>query len=101
MLDDDIIVCRCEEVTAGEVRAAMRAGCRSLAAIRRFTRAGMGLCQGRTCTLLLRQILLDEGEADAEITPPRPRPPVRVLSMENLKPVAPAFSPVAERQQER
>ncbi|BCV23090.1 (2Fe-2S)-binding protein [Moorella sp. Hama-1] len=86
-IPDDIIICRCEEVTAGEVREAVRAGCNSLAAIRRYTRAGMGLCQGRTCTLLLRQVLSEEKDDAGEIEPPRPRPPIRALSMESLKPL--------------
>jgi thioredoxin reductase len=49
-LPDDELVCRCEEVSAGQIRAA----CRDLGAddprtAKLMTRAGMGLCQGRTC----------------------------------------------------
>ena len=86
-IPDDVIVCRCEEVSAGEIRAAVRDGCSSLAAIRRYTRAGMGLCQGRTCTLLLYQILTEEVQGTREVEPPRVRPPVRMLSLERLKPL--------------
>jgi len=49
-LPDDEIVCRCEEVTAGRIRAACRdLGADDPRAAKLMTRAGMGLCQGRTC----------------------------------------------------
>ncbi|HEY3315344.1 MAG TPA: (2Fe-2S)-binding protein [Bacillota bacterium] len=75
---DDVLVCRCEEVTAGEVRSAIRAGAHTLAAIKKRTRAGMGLCGGRTCARLLARLLAEEtGRSMAEIAPPPARPPVR------------------------
>ncbi|MFG2602825.1 FAD-dependent oxidoreductase [Streptomyces sp. NPDC048514] len=47
---DDTLVCRCEEVTAGEVRsAAGTLGARDLRTVKLLTRAGMGWCQGRMC----------------------------------------------------
>jgi NADPH-dependent 2,4-dienoyl-CoA reductase/sulfur reductase-like enzyme len=46
---DDTIVCRCEEVVAGEIRAAIEAGAHHVTEVRAVTRAGMGLCQGRMC----------------------------------------------------
>jgi len=46
---DDTIICRCEEVTAGRLRAEHAAGVRSLGALKKATRAGMGRCQGRMC----------------------------------------------------
>jgi D-hydroxyproline dehydrogenase subunit alpha len=45
---DATVLCRCEEVTAGALRAA-RAGRGTLAALKKETRAGMGRCQGRMC----------------------------------------------------
>jgi NAD(P)H-nitrite reductase large subunit len=45
----DTIVCRCEEVPAGEIRAAIEEGARQVTEVRAVTRAGMGLCQGRLC----------------------------------------------------
>lgn len=77
-MDDEVIVCRCEEVTAGEVRAAIRAGARTIAAIKKRTRAGMGLCGGRTCARLTARLLAEEtGLPAAAVAPPRARPPVR------------------------
>jgi NAD(P)H-nitrite reductase large subunit len=47
---DDLIVCRCEEVTAGELRACARdTGAHELNRLKAFTRIGMGRCQGRIC----------------------------------------------------
>lgn len=49
-LPDDELVCRCEEVTAGSVRAACRdLGVDDVRGAKLMTRAGMGLCQGRVC----------------------------------------------------
>ena len=56
-MDNDTIICRCEEVTLGEIRQAIDAGLLSPGDIRKYTRAGMGSCQGRTCQRLLMQEL--------------------------------------------
>lgn len=49
-LPDDIVVCRCEEVTAGRVRDAVRElGATDLRSVKLLARPGMGLCQGRIC----------------------------------------------------
>nr|WP_189823329.1 NAD(P)/FAD-dependent oxidoreductase [Streptomyces finlayi] len=49
-LDDDTDVCRCEEVTAGQVREAVaELGARDARTVKLLTRAGMGWCQGRMC----------------------------------------------------
>ena len=47
--DDDLLVCRCEEVTKGEIRKAVHEGIFTLEEMRRYLRSGMGLCQGQTC----------------------------------------------------
>ncbi|MEG3630294.1 FAD-dependent oxidoreductase [Streptomyces poriticola] len=46
---DDTVVCRCEEVTAGDVRAARALGAGDVRTVKLLTRAGMGWCQGRVC----------------------------------------------------
>jgi hypothetical protein len=49
-LPDDTLVCRCEEVTAGTVRRAVRElGATDPRAVKLLTRTGMGWCQGRIC----------------------------------------------------
>ncbi|MFJ9868021.1 NAD(P)/FAD-dependent oxidoreductase [Streptomyces sp. NPDC101165] len=49
-ITDDTVVCRCEEVTAGQVRTAVGTlGAGDLRTVKLLTRAGMGWCQGRMC----------------------------------------------------
>jgi thioredoxin reductase len=49
-LGDDTVVCRCEEVDVGAVRAAVEElGATDARAVKLFARPGMGWCQGRTC----------------------------------------------------
>ncbi len=54
---DDTMVCRCEEVTAGQVRQAVREGCQGPNQVKSFLRCGMGACQGRFCGLTVSQII--------------------------------------------
>ncbi|MFE0732880.1 FAD-dependent oxidoreductase [Streptomyces antibioticus] len=50
LVTDRTVVCRCEEVTAGAVRAAVGSlGAGDLRTVKLLTRAGMGWCQGRMC----------------------------------------------------
>ena len=56
-MNQEKLVCRCEEVTEEEIIAAIQAGDTTIDAIKRRTRAGMGFCQGRTCRRLVAQIL--------------------------------------------
>jgi NADPH-dependent 2,4-dienoyl-CoA reductase/sulfur reductase-like enzyme len=53
-------ICRCEEVSAGEVRAAIRSGAAELDALKTWTRVGQGACQGRTCGPLLARLVAHE-----------------------------------------
>lgn len=76
--DDDLIVCRCEEVTLGEIKKAIADGASDMDAVKRFTRAGMGLCQCKSCYNLTAKIIAKEtGKKMSEITPFTSRPPVR------------------------
>ena len=84
-LDDDILVCRCEEVTAGDIRAAIRAGATDVTQVKLRTRAGMGLCQGRTCELLVQQILSQElGISQDQAGYSTPRTPQRPMTFGTL-----------------
>lgn len=81
--DDDLVICRCEEITRGEIKEAIRNGMRTLNGVKRITRAGMGLCQGQTCQRLVAQILSQElGISPADIDPTTARGPVRPLRLE-------------------
>jgi len=66
-----VLVCRCEQVTEAEIRAAIRrpVGARSIDAVKRRTRAGMGRCQGGFCSPRVLEILCEElGVSPLEIT---------------------------------
>ena len=80
--DDDMIICRCEEITKGEIKAAIRNGMQTLNGIKRVTRAGMGLCQGQTCQRLVTRIIAEElRQSVADIEPVTARGPVRPLML--------------------
>ena len=80
--DDNIIICRCEEVTKGEIIAAIEDGATDLRGIRIRTRAGMGLCQGKSCEKQVRAILAKHLGVDQEtIEPYNVRMPVRALEV--------------------
>lgn len=83
--DDHIILCRCEEITRGDIRKAIHHGLRTMNEIKRETRAGMGLCQGQTCTRIIRGFIASElGCSLAEVGYPTPRTPVRPIPMRLL-----------------
>ena len=80
---DDLVICRCEEITRAEIKDAIRNGIHTLNGIKRITRAGMGLCQGQTCQQLVARILTEElGLSAADIDPTTARGPVRPLRLE-------------------
>jgi NADPH-dependent 2,4-dienoyl-CoA reductase/sulfur reductase-like enzyme len=77
LLTDDTVLCRCEEISVGEIRQAINEGATTVNAIRMLTRAGMGRCQGRMCGGLVADLLAHElgqpVEAGGQATP---RPPI-------------------------
>lgn len=73
-------ICRCEEVTRKEIEDAIKDGATTLEGIKRRTRAGMGLCQGRTCQRLITQMLANVKEP-SKVTPPTSRPPARAIKI--------------------
>ncbi|MCK7504182.1 MAG: NAD(P)/FAD-dependent oxidoreductase [Desulfobacterales bacterium] len=58
---DEAIVCRCERITAGEIRAAIRSGVRDLNQLKALTRAGMGACGSKTCRPMIWRMFKEEG----------------------------------------
>lgn len=83
--DDDMLICRCEEITKGEIRMAVHEGMWTLTEIRRYLRTGMGLCQGQTCSKLVKGIVAKElGVSPAELEPAASRAPMRPTEMRIL-----------------
>ncbi|HPW18584.1 MAG TPA: (2Fe-2S)-binding protein, partial [Candidatus Aminicenantes bacterium] len=71
---DDTVICRCERVTAGEIRALIREGARDINEIKALTRASMGACGAKTCTPLLHRLFREEGVPEEEIVDQPKRP---------------------------
>ena len=71
---DDDIVCRCERVTAGEIRKWIRKGVTDLNQLKAITRAGMGACGGKTCQTIIERIMKQEGVSADKIVKNTHRP---------------------------
>lgn len=83
--DDDTIICRCEEITKREILEAIRDGARDITTLKRMTRAGMGLCQGRNCSSTILSLLAKELKKPIwQLEPPSLRPPVRPVRLDIL-----------------
>jgi len=83
--DDQLIICRCEEVTKGEIRRAVYDGMYTIAEIRRYLRCGMGLCQGKTCAKLVKGIVAQElGISPSQLESATNRSPSRPVEMHIL-----------------
>ena len=78
LTDGELVICRCEEVTKKQIADAVKEGNTSISAVRKRTRAGMGFCQGKSCSRLVRQLIAEYGKIpESRIRPARVRPPVR------------------------
>ncbi len=73
-LSDETIVCRCERITAGEIRSEIRAGVLDMNILKATVRTGMGACGGKTCTELILRLYREEGIDLSMVTLPTERP---------------------------
>ncbi|NOQ63236.1 MAG: NAD(P)-binding protein [Methyloprofundus sp.] len=81
----DTIICRCEEITAGEIRTAVEQSHGDSNQVKYLSRCGMGACQGRQCANAVAHIVADAGGlAVSEKSHFRGRPPVAPLSLQEL-----------------
>jgi sarcosine oxidase subunit alpha len=79
------LVCRCEEIDESRLLEVMAAGVRHHANLRRMSRAGLGLCQGRMCgELVLDRLAEETGSEPDELGLPRARTPIRPISLGEL-----------------
>ncbi|OMH39311.1 FAD/NAD(P)-binding oxidoreductase [Motiliproteus sp. MSK22-1] len=86
---DETIVCRCEEVTAGNIRHFVKDGCTGPNQAKAFGRSGMGPCQGRLCGLTVSQIIAEERSVRVdEVGYYRIRPPIKPLNLGELASMA-------------
>ncbi|MEM9901216.1 MAG: FAD-dependent oxidoreductase [Pseudomonadota bacterium] len=87
--EDDTVLCRCEEVRTGRVRAAICAGARDPATLKQATRIGMGRCQGRYCMPHTLRLLREAGSPappEALFAPQLPARPVPLGALRQEKP---------------
>ena len=85
-MDDKLIICRCEEITYKEIINAISAGCKSISSIKKYTRSGMGSCQGRVCAPIIIKILKSRGiEVEAEDKPNFPYTPITISDLEVIE----------------
>jgi NADPH-dependent 2,4-dienoyl-CoA reductase/sulfur reductase-like enzyme len=91
---DGTIVCRCEEVLAGQIREHVRIGCLGPNQAKAYSRAGMGPCQGRTCGLLVSEIIASaRGVSPGEVGYYRIRPPIKPVTIGELAALAEEETP--------
>ncbi len=85
LLTPETIVCRCEDVTLGDLEARIAANAASPLQLKAATRIGMGRCQGRNCLDALAAMLAERHGVPAQnIDMPRARPPARPILLGDL-----------------
>ena len=96
----ETLACRCEEVTAQQVRDMARIGCEGPNQMKAFLRCGMGPCQGRLCGLTVTELIAAERDTTpADVGYYRLRPPVKPITLAELAslPIAEAERKAVER----
>ena len=87
--EDRTLVCRCEEVSAGDIRHYVRLGCLGPNQTKAFGRPGMGPCQGRLCGLTVSELIAAErGMCPSQIGYYRIRPPIKPVTLGELASLA-------------
>ncbi|WP_217585793.1 (2Fe-2S)-binding protein [Lentibacillus saliphilus] len=82
---DKMIICRCEEVTLGDIKDTAEQYDATAREIKLRTRAGMGYCGGRTCRPAVDKVLEDiTGEKPGDQIPLKVQPPVRPVTLATL-----------------
>ncbi|SEK06000.1 FAD/NAD(P)-dependent oxidoreductase [Paraburkholderia diazotrophica] len=93
---DEVIVCRCEEVTAGEIRRIAARGCTGPNQMKAFSRCGMGPCQGRLCGTTVGELIAHAQARDpADVGYYRIRAPVKPVTIAQLAQAMPVDTDVA------
>ncbi len=81
----DTIVCRCEEITASQIKEAVALGVEGPNQMKSFLRCGMGPGQGRLCGTTVTELIADaRGVSPAEVGYYRLRPPVKPITLAEL-----------------
>ena len=95
---DKTIVCRCEEVTAGQIRQHAANGANGINQIKTYTRCGMGPCQGRYCGSTVAHIISDKiGLSMEQVGYYRLRNPIKPLKLGELASLTPVNKSFMEK----
>ncbi len=79
---DETIICRCEEITLGQVRAGLADRPGHAGTLKRATRLGMGRCQGRYCAgVAARLVAQATGQPMTDHSHFAPRVPIKPVSI--------------------
>ncbi|HIE78099.1 MAG TPA: FAD-dependent oxidoreductase [Candidatus Thioglobus sp.] len=82
---DDAIVCRCEELTAQEIRRHIHLGSVEVNQIKAQSRCGMGNCQGRYCGTTLAEIIANDSDDNSgKVSYFNIRMPIKHVSLKEL-----------------
>jgi NAD(P)H-nitrite reductase large subunit len=85
LADATTLVCRCEEVTKGELDAVLADGTPALGEVKRRTRCGMGRCQGRYCApALAEHLAATQGRPLDNFALFAPRAPVKPIAIADI-----------------
>lgn len=76
----DTLVCRCENVTRGQVDESIACGARDITTVKMTTRAGMGDCQGKICSGYLYAYLQHKLQKQ-DVGQLRPRFPLALVTL--------------------
>ncbi|WP_107327802.1 NAD(P)/FAD-dependent oxidoreductase [Agrobacterium pusense] len=82
---DHVVVCRCEEVSAGQIRKYVELGCLGPNQTKAFGRCGMGPCQGRLCGLTVTEVISEARTVEpSEVGYYRVRSPIKPILLGNF-----------------
>ncbi len=81
---DDAMICLCERVSVGQVRSLIRKGISDLNQIKAITRAGMGPCGAKTCEVMIKSLLREEGIPTTDVVPNTKRPLFIEISLDKF-----------------
>jgi len=98
--EGETIACRCEEVTAKQIRDMAAIGCEGPNQMKAFLRCGMGPCQGRLCGLTVTELIAASRHTrPADVGYYRLRPPVKPITLAELAslPISEAERKAVER----
>jgi thioredoxin reductase len=83
--EDNTVICRCENITVGDLRKVVKEGVRELNEVKIVTRSGMGPCQGRMCGPALAEVIASELDLSPDQTGRlNIRPPLKPVPLEEI-----------------